>query len=256
MSSYFTASRDLTRWLQTDVYLLRVWSPEPSRSTTPIIRLREFLSPRVSLLQVLTRANGRTTASFGGALTSGLTTLGLDYQVVHTPYRPTQPFVQTVALNVRVPLGSYRLSAASFVSPDGRVNYTGSASTFFYTGTALSGPTRPVEIKFERYIIQGTVVDEDGRPVEGAAMEIGGAAVFTDSRGHFFHRLSGTRPVPLRILLDDFLTPGQFAVVSAPTTATPRMERESTPVRVVVRRVAPSRPEPAPGSPDRSPPND
>ena len=256
VSSYFTASRDLTQWLETDVYLLRVWSPEPSRSTTPIVRLREFISPRVSLLQVLTRANGRTTVSFGGALTSGLTTLGLDYQVVHTPYRPTQPFVQTVALNVRVPLGGYRLSAASFVSPDGRVNYTGSASTFFYTGDALSGPARPVEIKFERYIVQGTVVDEDGRPVEGAAMQIGGVAVFTDSRGRFFHRLSGTRPVPLRILLDDFLTPGQFAVVTAPTTLTPRMERESTPLRVVVRRVPLNRPEPDPVSPDRSSPND
>ena len=87
-------------------------------------------------------------------------------------------------------------------------------------------------------------------------MEIGGAAVFTDSRGHFFHRLSGRRPVPMRILLDDFLTPGQFAVVSAPTTATPRMERESTPIRVVVRRVPPSRPDPAPTSADRLSPND
>jgi len=87
-------------------------------------------------------------------------------------------------------------------------------------------------------------------------MEIGGTAVFTDSRGRFFHRLSRTRPVPLRILLGDFLTPGQFAVVTAPTTATPRIERESTPVRVVVRRVPPNRPEPAPASPDRSLPND
>jgi len=241
VSSYFTASREITRWLETDLYLLRVWSPAPSRSTTPILRVRELLSPRFSLLQVLTRANGRTTASFGGAITSGLTSLGLDYQVVHTPYRPTKPFVQTVALNVRIPLGNYRVSAASFVAPDGRVNYTGSASTFFYTGDLVSGSTRPVEIKFERYIVQGVVVDESGAPVDGAAIAIGGAAIFTDSRGRFFHRLSSARAAPLRVLVDDFLATGRFEVVTAPATATPRVERESQPVRIVVRRVQPDR---------------
>ena len=241
VSSYFTASREITRWLETDLYLLRVWSPAPSRSTTPILRVRELLSPRFSLLQVLTRANGRTTASFGGAIASGLTSLGLDYQVVHTPYRPTQPFVQTVALNVRIPLGNYRVSAASFVAPDGRVNYAGSASTFFYTGDLVSGSTRPVEIKFERYIVQGVVVDESGAPVDGAAIAIGGAAIFTDSRGRFFHRLSSTRAAPLRVLVDDFLVTGRFEVVTAPATATPRVERESQPVRIVVRRVQPDR---------------
>ena len=241
VSSYFTASREITRWLETDLYLLRIWSPAPSRSTTPILRVRELLSPRFSLLQVLTRANGRTTASFGGAITSGLTSLGLDYQVVHTPYRPTKPFVQTVALNVRIPLGNYRVSAASFVAPDGRVNYTGSASTFFYTGDLVSGSTRPVEIKFERYIVQGVVVDESGAPVDGAAIAIGGAAIFTDSRGRFFHRLSSARAAPLRVLVDDFLVTGRFEVVTAPATATPRVERESQPVRIVVRRVQPDR---------------
>jgi len=257
VSSYVTASRDVTRWLQTDLYLLRVWSPEPVRSTTPVVRFREFISPRVSLLQVLTRANGRTSASFGGAFMSGLASLGLDYQIVHTPYRPTQPFVQTVALNVRLPLGNYRLSAASFVSADGQVNYTGSASTFFYAGDIMTG-ARPVEIKFERYIVEGSVVDESGTPIDGAAVQIGGSTVFTDSRGRFFVRLSGTRPVAVRVLLDEFLATGRFEVVAAPASATPRAERQSAPIRLVVRRVLPDRIEsaPAPAPADRPPPND
>lgn len=253
LSSYFTASREVTRWLETELYLLRVWSPEPSRTTTPILRLREFISPRFSLLQVLTRTNGRMNVSFGGAVMSGLTSLGLDYHVVHTPYRPTKPFVQTIALNVRIPLGNYRLSAASFVSPDGSVNYTGSASTFFYTGDVLSGPTRTVETKFERYIVQGTVVDESGTPVDGAALEVGSAAIFTDSRGRFFHRLSSTRAVPVRVMLDEFLATGRFEVVTAPATATPRIERESTPIRIVVRRVPQTPPGPPPRTDDATP---
>ena len=255
VSSYVTASRDMARWLQADLYLLRVWSPEPARSTTPVLRLREFITPRVSLLQVITRMNGRTSASVGGAFASGLTTLGLDYQVVHTPYRPTQPFVQTVALNVRVPLGGYRLTAASFVTPDGRVNYTGSASTFFYAGDVLTG-SRPVEIRFERYIVEGTVVDESGTPVDGAAVDIGGTLVFADSRGRFFVRRSSSRPIPLRVVLDEFLATGRFEVVTVPAIATPQTERQSTPMRIIVRRVLPDRIE-APVSPaERPSPNE
>jgi hypothetical protein len=259
VSSYFTASRDLTRWLQTDLYLLRVWSPTPVRSTTPVLRVREFLTPRMSLLQVVTHASGRTSVAFGGALGSGLTSVGLDYQIVHTPYRPTQPFVQTIALNVRVPLGNYRVSAASFVTADGRVNYTGAASTFFYAGDVLAGNNRPVEIKFERFIVEGTVVDESGIAVDGAAVQVGGSTLFTDSRGRFFVRLSSSKAAPVRVLVDEFLATGRFEVVSAPATVKPQLERESTPVKLVVRRVFPDRestepPAPAPGRPPQ--PND
>jgi len=258
LSSYLSGSRDITRWLQTDLYLLRVWSPAPARSTTPILHLREFITPRASLLQVITRASGRTTVAFGGAYTSGLTTIGVDYQVIHTPYRPRDPFAQTIALNVRVPLGNYRVSAASFVTPDGRVNYTGSANTFFYAGDVLTGSNRQVEIKFERYLVQGTVVDESGVAVEGAAIDVGGSTVFTDSRGHFFVRRSSKRAADLRVLVEEFLAVGQFEVVTAPAVVTPVVERESTPVRIVVRRVPPARGTTGPGSASsqRSQPND
>lgn len=248
VSSYLTASRDLTQWLETDVYLLRVWEPAPARSTTPVVRLREFISPRVSLLQVVSRASGRTSVAFGGMLTSGLTSVGVDYQVVHTPYRPTQPFVQTIALNVRLPLGKYRINAASYVMPDGRVNYTGSASTFFYAGDVLGG-SRPVELKFERYIVQGTVVDESGVPVDGAALIVGGSTLFTDSRGRFFVRVGSSRPAPVKVLLEEFLTSGRFEVVTAPRTVKPQSERESIPIKIVVRRVLPDRESTSPSTP-------
>jgi hypothetical protein len=254
MSSYVSASRELTRWLQTDLYLLRVWSPMPARSTTPILHLREFITPRASLLQVITRASGRTTVAFGGAFASGLSTVGVDYQVIHTPYRPREPFSQTVALNVRIPLGPYRVSAASFVTPDGRVNYTGSASTFFYAGDVLGGTNRPVEIKFERYLVQGTVVDDSGVAVDGAAIEVGGSTVFTDSRGRFFVRRSSNRAVGLRVLVEEFLAAGRFEVVSATSTVKPQVERESAPLKIVVRRVPPDRGTTEPASRPGKPP--
>jgi len=234
-----------------------VWSPAPTRSTTPVLHLREFLSPRLSVLQVLTHANGRTSVSFGGTMASGLTSVGIDYQVVHTPYRPAQPFVQTIALNVRVPIGDYRVNAASFVTPDGRVSYTGSASTFFYAGDVMNGGGRAVQIKFERYLVEGTVVDESGTPVDGAAVDIGGSVVVTDSRGRFFVRMSNRREIPVRVLLQDFLATGQYEVVAAPPTATPQLEGRTTPLRIVVRHVLPGKPTspPPPSAAQRLEPN-
>jgi hypothetical protein len=125
--------------------------------------------------------------------------------------------------------------------PDGRVNYTGSASTFFYAGDVLTAGSRPVEIKFERYIVQGTVVDESGIAIDGAAVQVGGATVFTDSRGRFFVRLSSNRTAPVRVLFDEFLATGRFEAVSVPETARPVVERESVPVRIIVRRIPPDR---------------
>jgi hypothetical protein len=102
-----------------------------------------------------------------------------------------------------------------------------------------------VEIKFERYIAEGTVVNEASTPVDGATVEIGGSAVVTDSRGRFFVRMSSRCDVPVRVLLEEFLATGQFELVSAPATATPRLERESAPLRIVVRRVLPGKATPA-----------
>ena len=117
-------------------------------------------------------------------------------------------------------------------------SHTGSANTFFYAGDAAGG-SRAVEIKFERYLVEGTVVDESGAPIDGAAVEIGSAVVVTDSRGRFFVRTSSRREAPVRVLLDEFLATGQFEVVSSPPTAKPLLERESIPLRIVVRRVLP-----------------
>ena len=94
-----------------------------------------------------------------------------------------------------------------------------------------------------------------GAPVDGAALTIGGAAIFTDSRGRFFHRLSSARAVPLHVLLADFLATGRFEVVTAPATTTPRAEHESQPIRIVVRRVQPDR-DAAAASVNRAAPND
>ena len=63
------------------------------------------------------------------------------------------------------------------------------------------------------------------------------AFAFSDSRGRFFVRLSSKRAIAIRVALDEFIADGQYEVVNAPASVSPRNERENTPIRVVVRRL-------------------
>jgi hypothetical protein len=65
-------------------------------------------------------------------------------------------------------------------------------------------------------VIRGVVRDEEGHAVEGAAVEIGGEVVFTNSTGEFFLRVGRPTRSPVKVLLGEFLLPGQWEVVSAP----------------------------------------
>jgi hypothetical protein len=253
VSSSLSARRSAGPWLEGELYLLRVWEPEPSRITTPVLLLRERITPRLSLLQVVTRDRGRTSVNFGGSFTSGMHAISLDYQVAHSPYLTANPFVQTMGVNARVQLGGYALTVGSFVTPDGRVHYSAQGSTFLYRGM---GPRTTSSLagggggRVANFIITGRVVDEAGVGVEGAAVEIGREVVYTDSRGHFFLRRSARDTLTVKVLLDDFLAPGAYEVVRAPDTATAMRDSRAgaaPAVTIVLRRVT-HRPAPAPGA--------
>ena len=87
-------------------------------------------------------------------------------------------------------------------------------------------------------IVRGHVVDEADRPIAGAALEIDKELVLTDSTGGFFLRTKKAREVALKVLADQFLTPGLFEVVSAPATVQSEREEIAEEVTIVVRRVS------------------
>jgi hypothetical protein len=237
ISSYLNARRDITSRLQSELYLLQVWRPLPARNTTPVLILRELISPQFSLLQSMTWDQGRTSVAFGGTLNAGLSSISLDYQVAHSPYLTQDPFVQSMGVNARLYVAGFNLSVGSFVTPDGRIHYSAQGSRFAYRGVSSNGSGWNDGAKISDYVVSGRVEDEDGNPIDGASLEVGTDAVYTDSRGRFFVRKSGTRTVPLRVILNDFLAPGNFEVVRAPTTVTPAREGKGEPVVIVVRRV-------------------
>ena len=89
-----------------------------------------------------------------------------------------------------------------------------------------------------RYVIRGTVRDVNGNPIEGAALDVGGEVVYTNSTGEFFLRVGRPRNAPVTVLLTDFLLPGRWEVVSAPAQAQAGPENGVKGIEIILQRPA------------------
>ena len=200
--------------------------------------LREDLRHDLSLSQYLTHSAGTWSGSFGGTLRRGFTNIALSYQTLYVPTRRPDPFVRALTLELRLQLGSYSTSLSTTVDPSGNVSYNASGGTYLYLGQpALGLGGQPFVIRIQRYIIRGLVVDESGSPIEGAAIDVGGDVVLTNSRGEFFVRVGRRQARPLRILLEEFLAAGPFEIVSTPASVEPADEDTALPLKIVLRRI-------------------
>jgi hypothetical protein len=203
--------------------------------------IRENFSSRFSLLQLVSRTAGQTTFAFGGDYISNRLMLSADYQNVYLPFRPERPFEQALAFNASFRVtGPFQITAASNVAPDGHLRYSIGASTYLYRvrGLVLNANS-PDSFSISKYVIQGVVVDDQGAPVEGAALHIGRQLAYTDSSGHFLVRFSKRGSFLFSIAPEEFITNGVYQVVSAPSEVHSESEDNVTDVQVVVRRVPP-----------------
>jgi hypothetical protein len=203
-----------------------------------VANLRWRISPRVGLMQQVSLHDKRPTVLLGASLRTGIGEFGADYQIVHQPFQPFNPFRSTLNLTARLQLGSYSTSIGTYIQPDGSVDYAASGSTFLYMG-AYGGiqPNRVGAISMGRYVVRGTVTDESGLPIEGAALDVGGEIAFTDSRGAFFLRVRHPKAHELRVRTEEFLLPGNWEVVSAPAEVTAEPEDGARGITIVLRKV-------------------
>jgi hypothetical protein len=207
----------------------------PSR--TLVVTARETVSPRFELNQVLTHTGANTTVSFGGGFTSNLVSVGAEYQTIYVPFATNEPFRQALMLTFRLQgIGNFQGSVGSYVGPDGTVRYTAQGSQYLYKGGAA-----PPQASFgiHEHVIRGVVTDQHGVPVKGAALRIGDDVAFTDSRGTFFVRMKKERAYPVEVLVEEFLVPGRYEVVSAPGQAVALPEDRPGEISIVVRRAPP-----------------
>ena len=230
-----SVGRRVNRIVDASVDYFRSAPRDEAPSSSVVVNVQEAVSPRVSLLQVITRADGRTSFSAGGEFISNPVTVGVSYQTVYAPFHRGNPFVQTLGLDVRVRLmGNIQLRAGTYTTPDGRMRYTISGSHLLHRDRRRSdGASRAA---FPKYLIHGIVRDADGDPVEGAAVKIGEEVLLTGRDGRFFLRTGRAAPTEITVLPEEFSLPGRFQAVSAPTIAVPDIESRAQQVVIVVRQ--------------------
>ncbi|HEU5170048.1 MAG TPA: hypothetical protein VFU46_05900 [Gemmatimonadales bacterium] len=246
LSSYVALGRRITEWLDAEAFVLQSRPEGLPPTTTPLVNLRERVSPRVGLMQQLVWENGGPRILFGGSLLTALGEIGVDYQIVHQPFEPFNPFRSALSLTARLQLGRYSTSLGTYLQPDGRVEYAASAGTFLYMGEFGVQPQRIGGGAIARYVVRGRVVDERGEPVEGAAVDIGGELVFTDSRGEFLLRVRRPARYTPVVQLDEFLLPGAWRVRAAPERVTADTEALARAAVIVLERMQPAPSFPAP----------
>jgi hypothetical protein len=238
LSSYAAVGREVTSWLDAEAFVLQSRPEGLPASTTPIVHLRWTISPRLGLNQQVIFNDGRPTVLLGAVLRTGIGEFGADYQIVHQPFRPFNPFRSTLNLTARLQLGNYSTSVGTYVRPDGSIDYSASGSTFLYMGGLGGIQAQRVGTggSMGRYVVRGVVRDELGKPVEGAALEIGGEIVFTNSTGEFFVRVRQPRQYDLAVRLNEFLFPGRWELVTAPSQCKAQPEGSAQDIEIVLRR--------------------
>ena len=202
--------------------------------------VRENLSQRLSVLQLITRSNGQTTFALGGDFLTNRFNLRADYQNVYIPFRPDRPFQQALAFNAAIRITpTLQLAAGSNVAPDGRLRYTFGFTTYLYRyGGLFAAQSQGAEsFSLPKFLIQGIVKNEQGEPVEGVALHIAQQPVYTDSTGRFLIRLNKRGPFALKVVPEEFLMAGNFEVVNSPTSVRAEAEGQATDVEIVIRRV-------------------
>jgi carboxypeptidase family protein len=240
ISSYYAVGRQLTGWLDAEVFVLQSRPEGQPTTTTPLLNLRWRLSPRLGVSQQISLHHGHPTVLFGANLATPIGEFGVDYQIVHQPLQPFNPFRSALNLTARLQLGNYSTSLGTYIRPDGTVDYAATGSTFLYMGAF--GGVQPQQLggTIARYVVRGIVRDEQGNRIEGAAVDLGGQVVFTNSNGEFLLRGKNPRRYTLTVQTGDFLLPGQWEVLSAPTEVMSSEESRSGLVEIVLRQAQPA----------------
>lgn len=230
----FSASRRITNSLDVGLNYFRTLSGTSPSASNLSMSIRETLSPRLSLLQVVNYTQGRVNILFGGSYLSNRFTLTVDYQTLYLPFG-TNPFSQGINVGLRIRFGSLQMNAQTFRSADGRLRYTASADSLM---TPNFRPVATQESAFThlRYVARGRVRDDRGEPVEGAAIRVGDQVLLTNADGEFFIRQRKAAILPLEVVFGEFLNAAAFRVVSAPPTAVASLDGTGSEAEIILAR--------------------
>jgi hypothetical protein len=211
----FSASRRVTNRIDfAATYFRTLAGPHPAISNLST-SVRETLSPKLSLLQIVNYSQGRTNVQFGGSYVTNRIALSVDYQTLYMPFL-VNPFSEGISISLRVRLfRSLQVNGQTFRTADGHLRYSAWGDTLLTNRLRVGGSNGEDAFKHLRYMVRGHVQDQTGTPVEGAAIRIGQQLVFTNADGEFFVRFSKAGTLTLEVVLTEFLNPASFHLVSA-----------------------------------------
>jgi hypothetical protein len=233
------AHRDFTRRLGVGADYLGT-SADGRGSHSLVGNIRETFTSRLSLNQVITRSSGQTGIAVGGDFISNFATLSVDYQTVFLPFAKAGSNqlkqVIVVSLHLQLPHG-VQFNAGTNVTPLGQTRYSAYGSTYAYHGLGPGSPGASFSGAFFHNIVRGQVLDPEGEPISGAALQIGNQLAISDSDGNFMLREKKPGELSLKIALDEFAAPGKYVIVQAPQAVKATTEDSAKGYLIVLRRV-------------------
>lgn len=236
----YTLDRNLFSRIHTSTSYLESTPSNDAKTRTFLSTFTETLTPRLDVSEMISRSQGQTTISFGGAILSNLLTISANYQTYYLPQLNSAPFEQALIVDVQLHLfRGITLHGATFVAPDGSLRYTSDAQTTMVrqgSGAMPDGFETLARDDIGRDIVHGSVVDNEGRPVAGAALMIDRLLVYTDDHGLFFVREHKPHVHSLKVMTNEFLNGETYAVVSAPESVRSNSENNAPGIVIVVER--------------------
>src|ERR1700722_6497893 len=127
-------------------------------------------------------------------------------------FLPGQGYQQIVSVGISFHIHDSGVTTQSYLLPNHRFRYTASADQWLQG--PYEGGGHQAHRSIGKNLISGIVVREDGTPIEGIAVRIGKAIVFTDSAGIFSMRTKKKQDLPIAVDLTESLAPGSWAVVT------------------------------------------
>lgn len=194
-----------------------------SFNRTSVASITEHVTRKFSVTQNLTASAGqKPQPSFGGSYNGNKFSASVGTSMVFLPTSARSPWQSVFTAGVSFKLPRFSTVSADFVSALGHRNFSTGGNTWAYGshGTNSLGEA-PAHRSPGKYVVNGECKTADGEPLAGCAVRIGNEIVYSGADGGFTLHQKRSRELAVAVATDEFLAPGTWRIVSAPSTAVP-----------------------------------
>jgi hypothetical protein len=235
----YSISRNLTQRISVSGSAFRFHNTD-GLSKTWVASVTENISPRLNLYQGFNHAGNANNVVWGLQLLTNRLTFGIENTTIYSPLAGGfggKQYMQAWSFNLSTSLTrGIRLHTNTYMDFEGKTRYTAWADGI---GFARNGETlpnaAPVANSLGAFLVKGRVIDTEGKPLWGIAIQVDGRQTYSDSSGRFLLHFRKGQTYPVAVLLDRSLNRNNYEVVEAPVTATAESEEISSEITIVLR---------------------